>query len=59
MHADIARAARDLIIVGLLTVAGRQSRCAWGSVGNEAGAAEFRTTPVYITIFGCGVWRRD
>jgi hypothetical protein len=35
---------------GLLTVAGRQSLCAWGSNGNEAGDAEFRQMPlIYLT----------
>jgi hypothetical protein len=36
--------------VGLLTVAGRQSRCAWGSVGNEAAATEFRKKRAYIAL---------
>src|SRR4051812_27349549 len=56
MNASIARAARDLIIVELLTVAGRRSRYAWGSVWQRSRSRRVpHDTDFILTSSG---WRR-
>src|ERR1700733_14443143 len=46
--ANNTRAANDLIILRLLTAAGRQSRCAWGSLDNGPRETKFRRQGLYL-----------